>query len=157
MQEMQEMWIQSLGQKNPLKEEMATHSSILAWRIPWTEEPGGLQSMGSQSWTWLSKQARFWGLIDNLLKLLAYVLGPLIKLDQEEGTKVEKGCETVRGREKFRRENQKKKTMRNKKGRQAIHSLWCEGNIWYWEDSRTNFSIKRKMGVTMSGITINLL
>ena len=146
-----------LGQKNPLKEEMATHSSILAWRIQWTQEPGGLQSMGSQSWTWLSTQARFWGLIDNILKLLAYVLGPLIKLDQEEGTKVGKGCETVRGREKFRRENHKNKTMRNKKGRQAIHSLWCEGNIWYWEDSRTNFSIKRKMGVTMSGITINVL
>ena len=38
----------SLGQEDPLKEEKATHSSILAWRIPWTEEPGGLQSMGSQ-------------------------------------------------------------------------------------------------------------
>ena len=37
-----------LGQKDPLEEEMATHSSILAWRIPWTEEPGGLQSMGLQ-------------------------------------------------------------------------------------------------------------
>ena len=38
----------SLGQEDPLEEEMATHSSILAWRIPWTEEPGRLQSMGSQ-------------------------------------------------------------------------------------------------------------
>ena len=45
---MQENWVQSLGQENPLEEEMATHSSILAWRIPWTEKPGGLQSMGSQ-------------------------------------------------------------------------------------------------------------
>ena len=45
---MQEMQVQSLGQEDPLEEEMATHSSILAWRIPWTEEPGGLQSMGSQ-------------------------------------------------------------------------------------------------------------
>ena len=45
---MQEMQVQSLGQKDPLEEEMATHFSILAWRIPWTEEPGGLQSMGSQ-------------------------------------------------------------------------------------------------------------
>ena len=45
---MQEIWVQSLGQKDPLEEEMATHSSILAWRIPWTEEPGGLQSMGLQ-------------------------------------------------------------------------------------------------------------
>ena len=39
------MWVQSLGQKDPLEEEMATHSSILAWRISWTEEPGGLQSI----------------------------------------------------------------------------------------------------------------
>ena len=45
---MQETRIQSLGGEDPLKEEMATHSSILAWRIPWTEEPGGLQSTGSQ-------------------------------------------------------------------------------------------------------------
>ena len=48
MQEPQEMQIRSLGQEYPLKEEMATHSSILAWRIPWTEELSGLQSMGSQ-------------------------------------------------------------------------------------------------------------
>ena len=40
------MWVQSLCQENPLEEEMAIHSSILAWRIPWTEEPGGLQFMG---------------------------------------------------------------------------------------------------------------
>ena len=39
---MQETWVQSLGQEDPLEEEMATHSSILAWRIPWTEEPSGL-------------------------------------------------------------------------------------------------------------------
>ena len=45
MQETQEMWVQSLGQEDPLEEEMATHSSILVWEIPWTEEPGGLQSM----------------------------------------------------------------------------------------------------------------
>ena len=44
----QETQVQSLGQEDPLEEEMATHSSILAWRIPWAEEPGGLQSMGSQ-------------------------------------------------------------------------------------------------------------
>ena len=48
MHEAQETWIQSLGQKDPLEKEMATHSSILAWEIPWTEEPGGLQHMGSQ-------------------------------------------------------------------------------------------------------------
>ena len=44
----QETWVQFLGQEDPLEKEMATHSSILAWRIPWTEEPGKLQSMGSQ-------------------------------------------------------------------------------------------------------------
>ena len=44
---MQETWVLSLGQEDPLEEEMATHSSILAWRIPWMEEPGGLQSVGS--------------------------------------------------------------------------------------------------------------
>ena len=44
MQETQEMQVQSLGQEDPLEKEMATHSSILAWEIPWTEEPGGLQS-----------------------------------------------------------------------------------------------------------------
>ena len=43
-----EIWVQSLGQEEPLEKEMATHSSIRAWRIPWTEEPDGLQSMGSQ-------------------------------------------------------------------------------------------------------------
>ena len=43
---MQETWVQSLGQEDPLEKEMATHSSILAWRIPWTDEPGGLQFMG---------------------------------------------------------------------------------------------------------------
>ena len=42
------MWARSLGWEDPLEEGMATHSSTLAWRIPWTEEPGGLQSMGSQ-------------------------------------------------------------------------------------------------------------
>ena len=43
---MQEMWVQSLGQEDPLEKGMATHSNILAWEIPWTEEPGRLQSMG---------------------------------------------------------------------------------------------------------------
>ena len=46
MQETQETPVQSLGWKDPLEKEMTTHSSILAWEIPWTEEPGGLQSMG---------------------------------------------------------------------------------------------------------------
>ena len=46
MQEMQEKEVSSSGQEDPLEKEMATHSGILAWKIPWTEEPGGLQSMG---------------------------------------------------------------------------------------------------------------
>ena len=44
----QETWVRSLGREDPLEKEKATHSSILAWEIPWTEEPGGLQSMGLQ-------------------------------------------------------------------------------------------------------------
>ena len=49
-----ETWVQFLGWEDPLVEGMATHSSILGWRIPWTEEPGRLQTMGSQSQTRLS-------------------------------------------------------------------------------------------------------
>ena len=45
---MQEIWVQSLGQEDPLEKETAPHASVLAWTIPWTEEPGGLQSRGSQ-------------------------------------------------------------------------------------------------------------
>ena len=51
---MWETWVQSLGWEDPLKEGMATHSSILAWRLPWTEEPSTLQFMGSQSQTGLN-------------------------------------------------------------------------------------------------------
>ena len=51
---MQETLVRSLGREDPLAKRMATHSSLLAWRIPWTEEPGGLQSMALQSWTRLS-------------------------------------------------------------------------------------------------------
>ena len=51
---MQETWVPSLGWGDPSEQEMATHSSILGWRNPWTEEPGGLQSMGPQSRTWLN-------------------------------------------------------------------------------------------------------
>ena len=51
---MWETWVQSLGWEDLLEKELATHSSILAWKIPWTEEPGGLQSMGWQSRTQLS-------------------------------------------------------------------------------------------------------
>ena len=49
IQEMQETWVWSLGREDPLEKGMAAHSSILAWRIPWTEHPGGLQPMGSQT------------------------------------------------------------------------------------------------------------
>ena len=48
VQELQETWVRSLGQEDPLEEGMATHSSIIIWRIPWTEEPGGVQFMESQ-------------------------------------------------------------------------------------------------------------
>ena len=51
---MQETQVKSLGPEGHLEKEMATHSSILTWKIPWTEEPGGLQFMGSQSQTWLN-------------------------------------------------------------------------------------------------------
>ena len=49
MQQTQDMWVLFLGLEDPLEEGMETHSSILAWRIPWTEEPDGLRSMGSQT------------------------------------------------------------------------------------------------------------
>ena len=52
---MREPWVQSLGREDPLEKEMANHTNISAWRIPWTEEPGRLQSMGiTKSWTQLS-------------------------------------------------------------------------------------------------------
>ena len=56
------MWVQSLGQEDPLEEGMATHSSILAWKIPWAEEPGGLQSMGSRKvrYDWASERLMFY-------------------------------------------------------------------------------------------------
>ena len=55
---LQEMWVRSLGGEDPPEEDMATHSSILAWRIPGTEEPGGLQPVGSQSQTRLSEHTQ---------------------------------------------------------------------------------------------------
>ena len=65
---MWEAWVRSLGQEDPLEKEMATHSSILAWRMPWTEEPGGLQSTGLQrvrhdwatSLSFFSSRGRCW-------------------------------------------------------------------------------------------------
>ena len=52
MQNKQEIRVQSLGWEDPLEEEMATHSSIFAWKVPWTEEAGGLQSMGPEKLDW---------------------------------------------------------------------------------------------------------
>ena len=52
--EMWETWVRSLGREDPLEKEMATHSSVPTWINPWTEDSGGLQSMGLQSWTQLS-------------------------------------------------------------------------------------------------------
>ena len=63
---MQETWVQSLGQEDPLEKGMATHSGILAWRIPWTEEPSGLQTMGSQRvrHDWMTEQQQqYWFII----------------------------------------------------------------------------------------------
>ena len=66
---MLETWVQSLGGEDPLEEEMATHSSILAWEIPWTEEPGGLQSKGSQmNWTQLSTKQQIC-IMQNITKI----------------------------------------------------------------------------------------
>ena len=71
---MRETWVQSLGQEDFLEKEMATHSSILAWKIPWTEEPGGLQSLGLQrvghDWaTSLSQTLMCIGVTGDLLKM----------------------------------------------------------------------------------------
>ena len=59
---MQETRVRSVGWEGPLEEGMATHSSILAWEIPWAEEPGGLQSMGSQKvwYDWVTKHSTVW-------------------------------------------------------------------------------------------------
>ena len=53
------MWVQALSLEDPLEKEMATHSSGLAWKIPWTEGPVGLQSMGSQNWTCTCQVLRY--------------------------------------------------------------------------------------------------
>ena len=63
MQEMQGTWALSLGQEDPLEKDMTTHSSILAWKIPWTEEPGRLQSMGLQRVGHLGGTRRVGGLL----------------------------------------------------------------------------------------------
>ena len=81
---MQETWVQSLGQEDPLEKEMATHSSSLAWKIPWTEEPGRLQSMGSQrvGHDWATSLSLSWcqGVVLNLFHVL------LLKLTEVDFT-----------------------------------------------------------------------
>ena len=66
---MQETQVQSLGQEDPLEKEMTTHSSILAWRIPWPEEPGSLQSMESMSQTWPTEHANMFCRADGISSL----------------------------------------------------------------------------------------
>ena len=65
---MQDSWVRYLGQEDPLEEEMATHSSILVWKIPWTEEPGGQQSTG------LQRIRRDWAYIHNLFSAQAHLI-----------------------------------------------------------------------------------
>ena len=72
---MQETWVRSLGQEDPLEKEMATHSSILAWRILWMEEPGGLQSTGSQRETIALTR---WTFVGKVMSLLFNILSSLV-------------------------------------------------------------------------------
>ena len=72
----QETWVQSLGREDPLEKKVATHSSILAWRIPWTEEPGE-QSLGSQSWTRLSNLHTM--LFDIILSYIFLAMSPQVR------------------------------------------------------------------------------
>ena len=84
------MWetrVQSLGREDPLEKGMATHSSILAWRIPWTEEPGGLQSIGLQSWTQLSDQHfhSWWNRTFSCYKFSSHLLPCTLLVCQDSG------------------------------------------------------------------------
>ena len=78
---MQETWVPFLGQEDPLEKEAATHSTILAWRIPWTEEPGRLQSMGSQ------RVGHHWETNTHMLvsKLFSWTLWDVLTNDQTHG------------------------------------------------------------------------
>ena len=67
---MQETWVPSLGQKDPLEQKMANYSSILAWKIPWTKEPDGLQSMGLQSQTQLSNREQSEKSVEEEIKII---------------------------------------------------------------------------------------
>ena len=82
---MWETWVRSLGREDPLEKEMATHSSILAWRIPWTEKPGGLQSTGSPTTDMLVTQEQVFVLcLDLTTEGLAHYLS-LLYLDVNPG------------------------------------------------------------------------
>ena len=84
------MWVQSLGLEYPLEEEMATYSSILAWRIPWTEEPGGLQSMGPQrvERDWVTKHI-YMGVPQKIkIELLYDPVIPLLGIHIYEGNEI---------------------------------------------------------------------
>ena len=77
MQEMQETWVWSLGWEDPLEEEMATHSSILAWKISWTEELGELHFMGSQSRTWQSTQRNMMCVLQSMVSYIWGYVDPV--------------------------------------------------------------------------------
>ena len=87
---MQKTWVQSLGREDPLEKEMATHSSTLTWRIPWTEEPGRIQSMGSQSvghnWATYTQVHAHSGAIPSIT--VAKQRGTLFEYRKHFGTKV---------------------------------------------------------------------
>ena len=91
MQLMQKIHVRSLSQEDPLEEDMATHSSILAWRIPWTEEPGGLQSAGSQRArhnfsNWARMQVN--NTIMNIIRVWCYSLIRILCLGQIARTEI---------------------------------------------------------------------
>ena len=86
---MWETWVQSLGWEDPLEKEVATHSSILSWRIPWMEESGGLQSMGSQSQTRLSERFNFYLFLRKLTHFLLYNLESLTTCSSSLHQKIE--------------------------------------------------------------------
>ena len=84
---MWEMWVWSLGWEGPLEEGMETHSSILAWRIPWTEEPGGQQSIASQTveHDWVTKHNTYNNTASNVCDDLIYVyIGLMYKTRSEK-------------------------------------------------------------------------
>ena len=104
---MWETWVQSLDGEDPLKQEMATHSSILAWRIPWTEEPSGLQFMGSQEldaseWLNTNKQNIKWMVEVSILSWGDYPgLSRWAQCNQRVFKSVRKGQKTVSEKERW--------------------------------------------------------